>query len=157
MDSDGTLPRVKKRRRVNSKLNDDSKEILIKAKSADIFPKLQCMSSAHLSSENYFQSPISKLQNNTSVTFSESELSTEDSSDNYEDNVPVSGSFIPTISDSSDEFFSNADFSSDSDNYFSDSSINSDSSYSDQVENAVDIGDFLREWFHGVKLLLKVH
>lgn len=110
MDSDGTLPRVKKRRRVNSKLNDDSKEILIKAKSADIFPKLQCMSSAHLSSENYFQSPISKLQNNTSVTFSESELSSEDSSDNYEDNVPVSGSFIPTISDSSDEFFSNADF-----------------------------------------------
>lgn len=102
MDLDGnkTLPRVKKRRRVNSKLNDDSKEIVIKAKSADIFPKLQSLSSAHLPSENDFQSPIYNHQNNASaVTFSESELSTEDSSDNYEDDVSISGSFIPTISD----------------------------------------------------------
>lgn len=55
-------------------------------------------------------------------------MSTEDSSDNYEDYVPVSRSFSQTISDSSVEKFSDvrfSDFSSDSENYFSDSSINS--------------------------------
>lgn len=68
LNSNKTLPRVRKRRRVNSRLNDDSKEILIKAKTADIFPKLQSLSSAHLSTENHFQPPISSKKCKTNVS-----------------------------------------------------------------------------------------
>lgn len=79
-----------------------------------------------------------------------------DSSD-YENYVPESTSFIPIISDSSNKAYSNdfSDFFSNSENDFSDSSIDSDnSSYSEYTEN---ITDFLYEWFHSVKFLLKVH
>lgn len=168
MDSVGnkTHPRVRKRRRVHSKLNRDSKEILIKAKSANINSKLQSLCSGQLSIKNDSQSPLHNSQNNALVTFSESQSSTEDSSENYENYFPSSATFIPTISDSSDEF-SNADFSDFSSNeFFSGADFSSDSekisdtdsdnsSYSDNLENVVNIGDFLREWFHGVKFLPK--
>lgn len=167
VEFNATLPRVRKRRRVNSKLNHDSKEILIKTKSADIDSKLKSLPSSHLCRNNDFQSPTYDLpvtfsessNEESSVNYEDNVSANEESSVNYEDNVSASVSFNPTFSDSSDEAFSNADFSdfsSDSENFFSDTSTNSDSSSdSDHIDNAVNIGDFLREWFHGVKFLPK--
>lgn len=171
-----SLSRGKKRRRINSNLNHNAKEIRIKAKTADIKTQLQSLTFPHSSRNNESESLIDYRQNTASPNFSDFESSSEnsddyvlesalnvptisDSSDDYENYAPES--FTPTISDSSDEAYSNENFSdifSNSENDLSDSSFDSDGSsysYPEHTENTQNIGDFLREWFHSVKFLPK--